>query len=85
MFPPRREECVENVSSKLRGGAEDLCSRCRLRGGFHRTEEGFRDLLLFHLLPLPRYIVLFMYITARFCVAVDAMLLFDICCRSQEF
>lgn len=55
VFPPRREECVENVPSELGGGAKDLPSRRRLSGGFHRAEEGLRDLLLFHLLPLPRY------------------------------
>lgn len=55
VFPPRREECVENVPSELGGGAEDLPSWRRLCGGFHGTEEGLWDLLLLHLLPLPRY------------------------------
>lgn len=40
VFPPRREERVEDVPSELGGGAEDLPSGCRLRCGFHRQEEG---------------------------------------------
>lgn len=57
MFPPRREKCAEDVPAELWGGAADLPSGRGLSGGLHRTEEGLRDLLLFHILPLPRYIL----------------------------
>lgn len=39
VFPPRREECVEDVPAELGGGAEDLRPGRRLCGGLHRTEE----------------------------------------------
>lgn len=55
VFPPRREECVENVPSEHRRGAEDLPSGGRFRGRFHRTEKRLWDLLLLHLFPLSRY------------------------------
>lgn len=56
LFPPRREECVENVPSELRRGAADLPSGRRVCGGFHWTEKGLGDLLLFHLFPVPWYV-----------------------------
>lgn len=57
VFPPRREKRAENVPPELWGGATDLPSGRGLGGGFHRTEEGLWDLLLFHILPLTRYIL----------------------------
>lgn len=55
VFPPWCEECVENVPPELGGGVEDLPPGRRLHCGFHGPKEGFRDFLLLHLLPLPRY------------------------------
>lgn len=55
VLPPRREECAEDVPSELGGGAAYLSPGRGLSGGLHRTQERLGDLLLFHLLPVPRY------------------------------
>lgn len=55
MLPPRREERAEDVPPELGGGAAHLPPGRGLSGGLHWTQERLGDLLLLHLLPVPRY------------------------------